>query len=212
MVTQLVKKQKGASLIEFMIASVIGVIAIGIIGSLFISSQRTASKRGQELLLLQNMAGTLQQIKEDAQRAGYDGVDTGSLKLSGATDTIHVQSSPDMLGYIYRIAPSGSASLRSVVYRHAPVSGSASSLKICEKTQSSPMLVASAADSGYKGVCFSVFDPKQIDVTAFSAVTHSVAGGKVSSAVTTVSMTAQLTNNVLVNRTMSVEIKHRNWQ
>ena len=94
MVTQLAKKQKGASLIEFMIASVIGVIAIGIIGSLFISSQRTASKRGQELLLLQNMAGTLQQIKEDAQRAGYDGVDTGSLKLSGATDTIHVQNSP----------------------------------------------------------------------------------------------------------------------
>ena len=66
-------KQQGTSLIELMVASVIGVFAISIIGSVFITGQRIATDKGIELLLLQNLTSTLQVMKEDIQRAGYDG-------------------------------------------------------------------------------------------------------------------------------------------
>lgn len=36
---------KGSTLVEMMVASVIGVVAIGIIGSVFITNQRVASKK-----------------------------------------------------------------------------------------------------------------------------------------------------------------------
>ena len=46
-------KQQGTSLVELMVASVIGIFAISIIGSVFIAGQRMAKDKGIELLLLQ---------------------------------------------------------------------------------------------------------------------------------------------------------------
>ncbi|MDF2154221.1 pilus assembly protein PilW [Vibrio sp. CAU 1672] len=212
MVTPRVHNQQGSSLIEFMVASMLALIAIGLIGSLFLSSVRAANQRGQELLLLQNMNSTLQQIKEDAQRAGYDGLNAGSLVLSGASATIHSDTSPNMIGYVYRVASSGSDALRSTAYLYEPLSSGVGVVKICEKSQPSPMTFLSAAQSGYKGVCFSVFDPLQINVTDFASETYAVAGESVSSAFTTVRMTGQLTANPSVNKTVAIKIKHRNWQ
>ncbi|MFA0502388.1 PilW family protein, partial [Vibrio sp. 10N.222.46.A1] len=75
------RKQKGASLIELMVTSVIGVFAIAIIGSVFMTGHRIAKDKGIELLLLQNLTSTMQVMKEDIQRAGYDGSNGESLKL-----------------------------------------------------------------------------------------------------------------------------------
>ncbi len=204
-------RQGGGTLIEFMIASLLGLIALGIVGSVFISGKKTAAERGKELLLLQNMTSALQQMKDDMLRAGFNGISSGSVTLSGASYAIHSQTSPDLVGFAYRVTSAGVNTYRSVVYKHKPQSGAADLLQLCEKSSPMPLTPASAAQSGYRGVCFNVFDPKQITVDSFSISTVNTASNSVSSAFSVVSMGASLLNDSNVNHTMSIEAQQRNW-
>ncbi|MEF1309779.1 pilus assembly protein PilW [Vibrio mytili] len=204
-------KQRGGSLIEFMIASLLGLIALGIVGSVFISGKKTAAERGKELLLLQNMTSVMQQMKEDMQRAGFNGVSAGSVTLSGASYAVYTQTSPDMLGFIYRTMSSGMSTYRSTVYRYQPASSGANLLKICEKYQSSPLTPASAAVSGPGGVCFNLFDENQITVDRFTVSTIHTTSNSTSSAFTVISMGASLLHDPNVRHTMVVKSQQRNW-
>ena len=205
-------KQRGASLIEFMVASLVGVIALGIAGNVFVSGYKAAAKSSKELLLLQNMTSAVQQIKEDMHRAGFSGLNSSSSTLSGASNSIYTQTSPDMVGFVYRVAPSGSSAFRNVVYRHQPQVTGADLLKICEKSQPNPLAPASAANSGFRGNCYNVFDPKQITVNSFTAVMNPVNSAKTSSAYTTISITASLLNDPSISQSMAIKLQQRNWQ
>jgi len=94
-------KQMGATLIEFMVASMLGLIAIAIIGSVFITGQKVATERGKELLLLQQVTGALQYLKQDIQRAGYDGGHGNSLTLLDSDDIVFVSADQSTLAYAY---------------------------------------------------------------------------------------------------------------
>ncbi|MCG6507123.1 pilus assembly protein PilW, partial [Vibrio parahaemolyticus] len=83
------KKLRGASLIEFMIASLVGTMALAIIGSVFISSQRSAAQRSQEILLLQNITNVMQGMKEEMYQAGFDDINRTSVLLSGASSVVY---------------------------------------------------------------------------------------------------------------------------
>lgn len=48
-----IKSAQGSTLVEMMVASAIGVIVIGTIGSVFITNQRLSSEKSLELLLSQ---------------------------------------------------------------------------------------------------------------------------------------------------------------
>ncbi|MFG0888312.1 PilW family protein [Vibrio sp. CJQ_6] len=197
----------GASLIEFMIAALVGAMALGIVGSVFISSQRSAAQRSQEILLLQNMTNVLQVMKEDLYQAGYGGVQRKSVLLSGATRIVHTEAAPPLLGYVYQVMSGASSAYLNVVYRQE-----STALKFCEKRRVVPLTPASAADSIGSGLCYSLFDPRQISVTAFSARTDTLVSDRVSGAVTTVSLTAALTQNPSVSQSLSFHIQQRNWQ
>ncbi len=205
-------KQRGASLIEFMVASLVGVIALGIAGSIFVSGYKIATKSSKELLLLQNMSSAVQQIKEDMHRAGFSGLSSSSSTLSGASYSIYTQTSPDMVGFVYRVASSGANAFRNVVYRHQPQITGADLLKICEKHQPNPLAPTSAANSGFAGSCYNVFDPKQITVNRFTAVTNSTHSTKVSSAFATISIAASLLDDPSIHHTMVIQLQQRNWQ
>lgn len=202
----------GASLIEFMIAALVGAMALGIVGSVFISSQRSAAQRSQEILLLQNMTNVLQVMKEDLYQAGYGGVQRKSVLLSGATRIVHTEAAPPLLGYVYQVMSGASSAYRNVVYRQQSAAGGTMELKLCEKQQPAPLSVASAADSGFSGNCYSLFDARQISVMAFRARTETLVSDRVSGAVTTVSLTAALTQNPSVSQSLSFHIQQRNWQ
>ena len=60
---------KGFSLVELLIASSVGLIAIGIVGSVFLSGYQAANKRSLELLLQQDVNDAFRLIKEDVLRA-----------------------------------------------------------------------------------------------------------------------------------------------
>ncbi|MDF4583509.1 pilus assembly protein PilW, partial [Vibrio parahaemolyticus] len=104
-------KQKGASLIEFMIASVLGLISLATVGSIYVSGQRVIMERSKELMLLQNSESVVQMLKSDIQRAGFDGNDGHSIKISGSANTIYTLDDVDrgLIAYAYYIGVSGSA-------------------------------------------------------------------------------------------------------
>ncbi|CDT68346.1 PilW family protein [Vibrio coralliirubri] len=196
-------KQQGTSLIELMVASVIGVFAISIIGSVFITGQRIAKDKGIELLLLQNLTSTMQVMKEDIQRAGYDGSNGYSIKLSGATDTIQV-SGGVAVGFVYfREGSSASKDYRHIVYRK-----NGTRLQICEKgTLVSKDLLSFNEVTG----CYSLFDDNLIEVDAFSVDAHLLEQNSIKTTLTDINITASIPT-AGVSKSVSVSVKQRNWQ
>ncbi|WP_235431370.1 MULTISPECIES: PilW family protein [Vibrio] len=206
--------QTGASLVELLVASLIGVIVIGTIGSVFISGQKLVAHRGKQLLLTQNLSSTMLQIKEDIQRAGFNGVATSPAMLSGATSNLYIETQPGLVGYVYRVASSGTSAFRNVVFKReeSQVSNLGDSLKVCEKHTVEPLSVSSASKSGLGGFCFNVFNPKQISVSDFALHSQTVKGGEAEMAMVTISISAYLVADSGISYQTGITILERNWQ
>ncbi|MFG0605920.1 prepilin-type N-terminal cleavage/methylation domain-containing protein [Vibrio mimicus] len=190
-------KQQGNTLIEFMIASLVGAMALAIIGSVFLSNQKVATQRGKEIMLLQQMSSVMQQMKEDIQRAGFDGIATNSMMLSGSANILYQQA--HKVGYVYR--KNASAASNTVYQLNNDM------LEYCQKDSTSPLNVVSAASG-----CFDLFDPKQIKVTQFDVNKILLSGSAVESAFISISMTAELKNDHSISHAMSLQVQQRNWQ
>ncbi|EJU9866097.1 pilus assembly protein PilW [Vibrio vulnificus] len=190
-------KQVGSSLVEFMIAALLGGMALTIVGSVFISNQKSAAQRSQEIMLLQQMSIVMQQMKEDIQRAGFDGIATNSMMLSGSTTVLYLQS--NAIGYVYRKTSSQTSS---TLYRIND-----DMLEYCQHDSALPITVVSAATG-----CADLFDPKQIKVTRFSIDRNLLTGALVESAFVTISLDAQLNKNSSVSHALSLKVQQRNWQ
>ncbi|NAX18375.1 MULTISPECIES: PilW family protein [unclassified Vibrio] len=196
-------KQMGATLIEFMVASMLGLIAIAIIGSVFITGQKVATERGKELL--QQVTGALQYLKQDIQRAGYDGGHGNSLTLLDSDDIVFVSADQSTLAYAYLDDTGATKQIRNVGF--VMTSGA---LGVCDRPTSviSGAKTVSQATAG----CSAIFDTNQINVTHFQAQRASLAANGVSSAYMTISMAAELVGDSHVSTSFGVAIKQRNWQ
>ena len=196
-------KQQGTSLVELMVASVIGIFAISIIGSVFITGQRIAKDKGIELLLLQNLTSTMQVMKEDIQRAGYDGSNGYSIKLSGASNTIQV-SGGVAVGFVYfREGSSDNKNHRNIVYQK-----NGTKLQIFEKGTT-----VSEAFPTFEEVtgCYSLFDDTIMVVDEFNITSRVLEQNSIKSTLTDISITASIPT-AAVTKSVSVSIKQRNWQ
>ncbi len=81
-IRNVIRKSKGFSIVEFMVAALLGGIDLTTIGSVLLSTQKSASDKSKEIMLLQNVSTTLHQLKEDILRAGFDdGFDTSARFL-----------------------------------------------------------------------------------------------------------------------------------
>ncbi|OBS93405.1 pilus assembly protein PilW [Vibrio tasmaniensis] len=197
-------KQRGTSLIELMVASVIGVFAISIIGSVFITGQRIAKDKGIELLLLQNLTSTMQVMKEDIQRAGYDGSNGDSIKLSGASNTIQV-SGGVAVGFVYFRDDLATEKYRNIVYIK-----DGAELNICDAGKElveELMTFNEVTDQR----CYSLFDENIIDVDEFNITSQVLEQNSIKSTLTNISITASIPT-AGVSKSVSVSIKQRNWQ
>lgn len=196
--------QLGTSLIELMVASVIGVFAISIIGSVFITGQRIAKDKGIELLLLQNLTSTMQVMKEDIQRAGYDGSNGYSIKLSGASNTIQV-SGGVAVGFVYFRDDLATEKYRNIVYIK-----DGAELNICDAGKDlveELMTFNEVTDQR----CYSLFDENIIDVDEFNITSQVLEQNSIKSTLTNISITASIPT-AGVSKSVSVSIKQRNWQ
>ncbi|MGF1901351.1 hypothetical protein [Aliivibrio sifiae] len=197
-------KQNGSSLIELMIASFIGIIAISLVGSIFINGQRVAKNRGLELLLAQNLTSTMQIIKEDIQRAGYDGSSGESIKLSGSVNVIETTS--NSVGFVYHRKMSGAQkTYQNIVYKYTPVD---KSLKVCEEnTLEADRKVMPNVDN-----CNSLFDSENIHVTDFIVTPHRLITSGAKSSIIDIQLDAKLVNIPTMTKSLSFSAKQRNWQ
>ncbi len=198
--TKLIKKhQQGIYLVEMMVAAVIGIMALLAVGSVFLSGQKLATDRSQRLLVLQNMSDALRYIKEDAQRAGFNGANGNSLLLSGATGVI--TTAADSLSYAYLTA-GGKINLvnfKGDVANHK--------LTVCVDPNITSVNTSINCTTGN----YSLMDDERVELTAFS-VAASPLGSSVSSAYITISMTADLKDgDGSKAQTMVAKIKQRNW-
>ncbi|WP_428774280.1 PilW family protein [Vibrio sp.] len=214
MISPAVKRSdcQGMTLIEVLVAGLIGTIAIGLISTALISAQRQIAQQSKRLLLSQNLSSVMQLISEDVQKAGYDGVSPSSLHLSGAADIVSIETAPALLGYIYRVSSSATQAYRTVVFKHEVGSANMGHLKICEKPVSSPLTLQSAAISGSRYKCFDLFDPKQVSITDFSVSQASVASSSARSAMLQYRLSAQLVNDPSVIEQQSATLITGNWQ
>ncbi|MEI8599554.1 prepilin-type N-terminal cleavage/methylation domain-containing protein [Vibrio sp. M60_M31a] len=195
--------QRGSSLIELMISSLIGLILLGVIGSVFLSLQKTARDKSLELHLLQGINLTFSMMKEDIQRAGYDGGNGNSLKVSGSINTITL-SGASSVGFVY--FKQGSPDNKD--YRNIKYEKRDTRLLICEKG-----VVSQAQILTFDGIdfCRSLFDEDILHVTKFSVSSGTVTNGKTTSALTDIQLGLQTVDGSF-SKVETVSIKQRNWQ
>lgn len=206
-------KQKGASLIEFMIASVLGLISLATVGSIYVSGQRVIMERSKELMLLQNSESVVQMLKSDIQRAGFDGNDGHSIKISGSANTIYTLDDVDrgLIAYAYYIGVSGSAPLyKNVAYEQRV--NTPESLFVCEKKQITIWDVNDVVNLAGTGSCNTLFDKKVIHVNRFDLTSDLLESTDAKSALVTITLGTELKDVTDIRTQQSFTAMQRNWQ
>lgn len=87
-----VHKLKGFSLVELLVASSIGLIALSMAVSVFLQGNKFAAQRSLELMLNQDMNDALRMMKEDILRAGFSSGATSSFIISGAEKVVYTKA------------------------------------------------------------------------------------------------------------------------
>lgn len=72
------KQQQGITLIEMMIAMVLGLLVMGSIIAIFVNNVKTSSENIRMIRLNQELRGTMTFISDELKRAGYSGDATNS--------------------------------------------------------------------------------------------------------------------------------------
>ncbi|MBT0035015.1 PilW family protein [Vibrio alginolyticus] len=206
-------KQKGASLIEFMIASVLGLISLATVGSIYVSGQRVIMERSKELMLLQNSESVVQMLKSDIQRAGFDGNNGHSIKISGSANTIYTLDDVDrgLIAYAYYIGVSGSAPLyKNLAYEQRV--NTPESLFVCEKKQITIWDVNDVVNLAGTGSCNTLFDKKVIHVNRFDLTSDLLESTDAKSALVTITLGTELKDVTDIRTQQSFTAMQRNWQ
>ncbi|EKA7381782.1 pilus assembly protein PilW [Vibrio parahaemolyticus] len=206
-------KQKGASLVEFMIASSLGLISLATVGSIYVSGQRVIMERSKELMLLQNSESVVQMLKSDIQRAGFDGNDGHSIKISGSANTIYTLDDVDrgLIAYAYYIGVSGSAPLyKNVAYEQRV--NTPESLFVCEKKQITIWDVNDVVNLAGTGSCNTLFDKKVIHVNRFDLASELLESTDAKSALVAITLGTELKDATDIRTQQSFTTMQRNWQ
>ncbi|EPM7909219.1 PilW family protein [Vibrio alginolyticus] len=206
-------KQKGASLIEFMIASVLGLISLATVGSIYVSGQRVIMERSKELMLLQNSESVVQMLKSDIQRAGFDGNNGHSIKISGSANTIYTLDDVDrgLIAYAYYIGVSGSAPLyKNVAYEQRV--NTPESLFVCKKKQITIWDVNDVVNLAGTGSCNTLFDKKVIHVNRFDLTSDLLESTDAKSALVIITLGTELKDVTDIRTQQSFTAMQRNWQ
>lgn len=200
------RRQLGMTLVELMVASLLGLLALSVAGQVVVRGQRYVAQRSMLITLQQNMHSVLQVMKDDVYQAGFD-PQGEAVTLAGSVEVVQLQSAPAALGYVYRAGQNGDQAYRNVVYRFESAEGL---LRLCEKASAVPLSLSQAARSGSGGNCYSLFDPKQITVRSFRLESLTVAGPGGRSQLIRVGLSAALTRAAEHSYTLSFELIHRN--
>ena len=204
---------KGASLVEFMIVALLGGLVLSAISALYLSAQKGALLRAQELMLLGNTASVMQAFKNDLQRGGFNGELGHSITLSGANHSIYtlVDEQRVLVAYAYYDEISGNEPIyRNVVYERRDEKPK--SLFICQKNMTRVWDIEEVTQLSGSRSCFQGFDSKQIELDEFNVSTQLLRGEQANSLLVNITLSTNLTGSEDKHTSQSFTIKQRNWQ
>ena len=192
----------GFSLVEVMLAATLGSLALALVGSLFISAQKIARQKSQQLYLLQSMSNAFQTIEEDIQRAGFDNGFGHTLRLMSAANVIE-QNGASEFGLAYYREMASNDNYRMVRYYL-----SSGKLMVCEQ--------GSALSSAIKPLhqiqaCRSLLDERVLQVTSFAITSSPLSNSHAYSALWHLTLAVQ-SLDLNDSRQLTVDVTQRNWQ
>jgi type II secretory pathway component PulJ len=211
--TAKMKRQTGVSIIEMLVASAAGIMAISLVGSLYISVQNHASERSQLLLLNQALSTTARRIQNDMIRAGYNGEESKSWVPSGASSTIYVSQSGAVAQYAYYDRreignPKEKKKLENVVWAFDKDTGKLSICRSRTLVESGARSTLFSAETG----CTSNFEPNLIKVTNFSVRANTVGSNSAAHQYINLTIDAELRGNPSVFSSLTRQFMVRNGQ
>lgn len=193
---------KGFSLVECLVASALGVIAIGMMGSVFLSAQKAAQARSQQLYLQQALTRASQTIEDDLRRAGFNHYQGEVLTLASSSVVVELAAADDFaLAYYREMADNRH-------YRNVRYYLTDGKLVVCEQGVLDPddMMARLTISS-----CRSMLDERVLQVTSFALSALPLASSKATSSFWQLSVSAQ-TKDLRYAQTLTTNIKQRNWQ
>ncbi len=194
-------RQVGASLIELMVASTIGVLGLLSIGAMFLSLQASNSAKYKGQILEQTLVTLSRRLENDLTRAGYGQHGVSSL-LVDATRVVEQQGAG--LQYVYWDIHHETPSYQNVawMYESHPIG----ILKICSDRQDSPMSVAAVSIKN----CEKMVDDKLIEITEFGVTSTDMTSSITSKTWLKLVLSGRLINDHSVTRTIQRSVIVRN--
>ncbi|HIF9161976.1 TPA: PilW family protein [Photobacterium damselae] len=190
---------KGFSLLELLISMSIGLIAIGIVGSLFLHGNKLSAERSKQLMLAQDMNDALRMLKEDVLRAGYNEGNGSSFIVSGASKIVTLSpSSGTTTCLTYGFHDGSKDYFRSYYIEN-------NKLKIYSTSVSGTTL-ANGCSGGS-----SMLDENQLKVDLFEVVEIPLLTTNVTSQLLNIKLKVSTIDDAK-NMTKDIDVKIRNWQ
>lgn len=168
-------RQQGTSLVELLIASTISLLAIGIVGSIYIKGNQIALERASQLMVKQDVNDALRMMSDELKRSGFNTVLLGSAKLSSAANIIVATS--DEIGFVYEDEDS---EWRGIKFRKK-VMGNVDVIQMCQRKPNLPATV-DGPDFSYAQLCTSAEVASILDYNSISVDYFKVSTAVVSSA------------------------------
>lgn len=195
------RNQQGSSLIELLVAASVGLLVILAVTSLFLKAYNSTAQRSLELMLHQDVNDALRMIKEDILRAGYQSGASGTLKLSGAIESIAVNNDKNCIAIAY-INPEDKATYRSFRFAKAE-----RKIKVYQSDN-----VFTLSDICKESGAYSLLYDKQINATRFTIENIPIGlSSGVRSQIIKIGLSAELKNDSSYKVEKEVTIKVRNW-
>jgi len=107
-------KCRGLTLIELLVATTIGILALSVMVSTFLTGTKTAVRITDSSYFSSEFYDVSRFILDDMRRAGYaiEGARTGSVRWAGATSELSILSSNQCIAYAYEFDDSGTEMIR----------------------------------------------------------------------------------------------------
>ncbi|MDW6003329.1 PulJ/GspJ family protein [Vibrio mangrovi] len=159
--------QRGLTLLEVLLASVLSSVLILTLSRLIVSEVKVAERLSRKIQLHQQLRASLALMKRSLLTAGFDASSQEAVLLNDSQRLTDVQPEKNQVGYVYQMNKEHQSDFHHVVYQQADSISGVPVLRLCEKQTGKRLTFKQAAFSGESGPCFSVFDPEWVSVDSF---------------------------------------------
>lgn len=205
----------GFSLVELMIAMLLGLVVLGLVGSVYTSGVKNTTNSMKKMTLYQSLNDAMSLMSLEIGRAGHLQAGGDTAKLVGATHAVNIFSPTDIAAdgqcveYVYErkvesgapVEPQNGAfflsksasNVNSLYWSKNTLSGVATKT-LCDASNIPPLT-----------------DPQLIEITQFELTKNTVSASDAESHFISVTISGRLINDYAVNTTITRDIKVRNW-